>query len=80
MTRIRKMLCAAIAGLALALPLTATPQASANPNHSQTRYYRVYYRDCSDSPWSYYGAYRNHRDAHKVAEWIRSQGYQTFVS
>jgi hypothetical protein len=78
---IRKLLFAGVAVLSLVAPL-AMPSpvlAGHDGSNAHRRHYHVMYRTCHREPWRCYGAFDCHSEAHRVARYLRQQGYQAHV-
>jgi len=76
---LRKLMLAAVLGLAVVSPLAIAPQAQANPGHGHVRYYYVYYRTCVHDSWHYYWAFSDYHMAQRYAQYIQSKGYEVYI-
>ncbi len=82
MSLIRRLMLSLLTALVFTMPLgSLTSQARATQPHqqSQARYYYVYYRECPESPWYFYGAYQNYYYAEYVAYYLQYYGYETYI-
>ena len=79
MSLIRRLILSLLTALVFTMPLgTFTGQAQAQSHH-HTRYYYVYYRDCPQNPWYFYGSYTSLYYAEYVAYYLQYYGYETFI-
>lgn len=79
MSAVRKLILAAVMGLATVTSLTLPADLRANPHNSNQRVYYVYYRDCPDSQWTCYGGYYQYDQAIQAKTWFEYYGYQVFI-
>lgn len=77
---LHKVILGALLATTATTALPSLAQANAHSSNPHTRYYRVYYRTCVQSPWVLYYTFNCPVEAQRYANWIRaSYGYEVFV-